>query len=61
VGRGSFDLDEWDEAVETARGEHTGAAGTARYLLGVPMLADFLEEGLEKMGYSIEDAEKGVI
>ncbi len=61
VGRGSFELEEWDEAVETARGEHTGAAGTARYLLGVPMLADFLEEGLEKMGYSIEDAEKGVI
>ena len=61
VGRGSFDTDEWDEAVQTAREEHTGAAGTARYLLGVPMLADFLEEGLEKMGISVEDAEKDVM
>ncbi|HHN73173.1 MAG TPA: DUF3775 domain-containing protein, partial [Thermopetrobacter sp.] len=42
VGRGSFEAEEWDEAVATAREEHTGIAGTARYLLGVPLLADYL-------------------
>jgi len=61
IGRGSFEPEEWDEAVETAREEDTGAAGAARYLLGIPMLADFLEEGLERMGISVEDAEKGII
>ncbi len=61
IGRGSFEPAEWEEAVETAREEYTGSAGTVRYLLGVPMLADFLEDGLDKMGYSVEDAEKGII
>ena len=61
IGRGSFEPEEWDEAVNTAREEDSGASGTARYLLGIPMLADFLEEGLDKMGYSVEEAEKGII
>lgn len=59
VGRGTFDADEFDEAVETARSERSGS--TAAYLMGVPLLADFLAEGLEKLGYSAEDVESDVL
>jgi Protein of unknown function (DUF3775) len=55
IGRGSFSPEELDEALDTARAEHVNR--TEDYLLGMPMLADYLEEGLERLGYSIEDAE----
>ena len=53
LGRGSFDLSEWDVALETARGEHNRR--TAQYLLGLPLLGDYLEEGLALFGESISD------
>jgi len=59
VGRGTFEPEEFDEAVETARTEQVNS--TARYLLGIPLLADFLEEGLERLGYSVEDIESDVL
>jgi hypothetical protein len=59
VGRGTFSADEFDEAVQTARNERVNA--TWRYLLGTPLLADYLEEGLEALGISVEDAESGVL
>lgn len=59
VGRGTFEKEEFAEAVETARAERVNA--TAGYLLGIPLLADYLEEGLDKMGYSVEDAERDVL
>lgn len=59
VGRGTFGPDEYEEATETARAERVNA--TSRYLLGIPLLADYLEEGLDKMGISVEDAEEGVL
>jgi uncharacterized protein DUF3775 len=59
IGRGSYGPDELDEALETARAERVNP--TADYLLGIPMLADYLEEGLDKLGYSIEDAEDDLL
>jgi hypothetical protein len=53
LGRGTFDLDEWDEALETARNEHNKR--TAQYLLGLPLLGDYLEEGLAAFGETIVD------
>jgi hypothetical protein len=44
VGRGTYELSEWQQALETARSEHTSRI--AEYLLGLPMLGDYLEEGL---------------
>src|ERR1700759_4933051 len=44
VGRGTYDLDEWSDALETARTEHTRRTG--QYLLGLPLLGDYLEDGL---------------
>ena len=59
LGRGSFEADQWADAVETARLERVNK--TEAYLLGIPLLADYLEEGLEKLGYSVEDAEFGIL
>jgi len=50
IGRGTFDASDWDEALETAAGEHN--AHTAEYLTGLPLLADYLEAGLEAFGES---------
>lgn len=59
VGRGTFEAEEFDEAVETARNEQINS--TASYLLGLPLLADYLEEGLEKLGFSPGDIEDDVL
>jgi hypothetical protein len=59
VGRGSFSAEEIDEAIETAKSERVNK--TEDYLLGIPLLADYLEEGLDKLGFSVEDAEDGIL
>lgn len=55
IGRGSFGPEELEEALTTARSERTNR--TADYLLGMPLLPDYLEEALDRLGYSVEDAE----
>lgn len=52
VGRGEFSADEWKDAVAQARARHEGS--TSAYLLGVPLLASFLEGGLAEFGESCE-------
>jgi len=59
IGRETYGAEELDEAIDTARAEAT--APTADYLLGVPLLADYLEDGLDALGISVEDAEDGVL
>jgi Protein of unknown function (DUF3775) len=59
IGRGTFEKEEFEEAVETARRERINA--TSSYLLGMPLLADYLEEGLEKMGFSVDEIESDVL
>ena len=44
VGRGTYEASEWQQALATARDEHNQR--TAEYLLGLPLLGDYLEEGL---------------
>ena len=53
IGRGTYTSEDWDEAVDVAREEHPRKAG--KYLLGQPLLADELEEGLSEMGLTCED------
>ncbi|HVZ92862.1 MAG TPA: DUF3775 domain-containing protein [Rhizomicrobium sp.] len=53
LGRGTFSLDEWGEAMRTARDEHNNR--TAQYLLGLPLLGDYLAEGLDAFGESVDD------
>ena len=58
LGRGTYDLGEWNEALDTARTEHNKR--TAQYLLGLPMLGDYLEEGLAAFGETISDEDEDV-
>lgn len=48
VGRGDFSAEEWNVAVAQARARREGS--TAGYLLGVPLLASYLESGLGEFG-----------
>ena len=50
LGRGDYDIAEWKDAVEQAKDSWNPR--TAEYLIGTPMLADFLAEGLDLHGYS---------
>jgi Protein of unknown function (DUF3775) len=59
IGRGTYEPEDLGEAVATARRERVNA--TSRYLVGMPLLADYLEEGLEKLGISAEDAESDIL
>lgn len=59
IGRGTYDPEDMAEAVETATAEHNTNA--AAYLLGMSLLPDYLEEGLEKLGYSAEDVVSDVL
>ncbi|MHC2435280.1 DUF3775 domain-containing protein [Bradyrhizobium sp. USDA 4451] len=53
LGRGDATIEEWaDLRRETARGRN---GRTATYLLGEPMLGDFLAEGLDEFGLSPND------
>lgn len=56
IGRGSFGPEELNEALETARSERVNR--TEYYLIGMPLLPDYLEEALDRLGYSVEDAEE---
>jgi hypothetical protein len=55
LGRGDAEADEFADLVEQARGARTGP--TEDYLLGAPLLADLLEEGLEKLGIPVAEVE----
>ncbi len=46
VGRGDYSIDEWDAALDHAKDSWNKR--TADYLIGTPMLADYLAEGLEQ-------------
>jgi hypothetical protein len=46
VGRGDYSLEEWDEALTFA--EENWTDHTAGYLIGTPLLADYLAEGLQQ-------------
>jgi hypothetical protein len=56
IGRGDFDVEDWEDAKDQAR--QRGAKGTAEYLLGTPLLGDYLESGFNDLGYSCEDVEE---
>ena len=57
LGRGDYAKEEWRDAVEEARRIHDEKE--TQYLVGTPLLADYLEEGLSQLGYSLEDCEIG--
>ncbi len=54
IGRGDYTKDDWDEALRTANQQHNER--TAEYLLGMPLLPDYLEEGLAQFDLDCEDS-----
>ncbi len=54
VGRGDYGPEEWAEARALAQERHR--QHSAHYLMGMPALGDYLEEGLTTLGYSCEES-----
>lgn len=54
IGRGTYSADEWQEALDTAYAEHNRRP--ANYLLSMPLLGDYIEEGLATFDKSIADS-----
>lgn len=52
IGRGDYDAAEFADAVREARQRDYKPS---RYLLGMPMLGDWLEEGLEAIGVAPDE------
>jgi hypothetical protein len=50
LGRGVYESEEWRTALEEAR--ENWNERTAEYLIGTPLVADYLEEGLAQLGYT---------
>jgi hypothetical protein len=57
LGRGDYDAENWSEALRQARQTQTATETT--YLLGTPLLADYLEEAVSALGLSLEDFQRG--
>ncbi len=55
IGRDSFDAEEVEDAIRTARQERSSPTET--YLAGEPSLADYLESGMEALGLDVTDEE----
>src|SRR3990170_9145335 len=55
LGRDDYSANDWAAVRQEAARAHNER--TASYLLGMPLLGDFLEEGLSMLGYSCEEFE----
>lgn len=56
LGRGDGNIGDWDQLrADAAEARRTGP--TVKYLLGTPLLADYLEDGLAAFDLSCEDVE----
>ena len=53
IGRGSFTKEEWREALAEARHAHN--TRTAEYLMGLPLLGDYLADGLAEFGHTCDE------
>ena len=56
LGRGDYDANDWPEALRQAR--ETATASETEYLLGTPLLGDYLEEGASALGLSLVNDEE---
>jgi Protein of unknown function (DUF3775) len=53
LGRGDGSLEDWEELRAEAARAHNRR--TASYLLGMPLLADYLDEALAQFGHSCDE------
>ncbi len=59
LGRGDGTIEEWDDLRREAADERERNRHTARYLLGEPLLGDYLADGLAAFGLSWADDDEG--
>ena len=57
LGRDDYTAEDWAEVRQQAADAHNDR--TAAYLLGMPLLGDYLEEGISLLGLSCQDFEMG--
>jgi len=57
LGRGDYAAGDWSAALRQARDTRT--ATETNYLLGTPLLADYLAEGVDALGLSLDGLERG--
>jgi hypothetical protein len=57
LGRGDGTIEEWAAMRDEGMREHAGRI--AAYLMGQPLLSDYLEEGLSQFGFSCAEFEIG--
>jgi hypothetical protein len=55
LGRGDGTIDDWSDLRAEALRAHNRR--TASYLLGIPLLSDYLEEGLSQFGRSCDEVD----
>lgn len=55
LGRGDGTLEDWPDLRDEAQQQHNDR--TASYLLGEPLLSDYLEEGLSQFGFTCTEFE----
>ena len=53
IGRGDFVASEMEDALQAARDARSDHTDT--YLLGIPLLGDYLDEALAALGYDCDD------
>ena len=58
LGRGDGDVSDWQEIRAEAARAHNRR--TAQYLIGIPLLSDYLEEALTQFGHSVEEFEQPI-
>lgn len=51
LGRGDYEAGEWREALAAARERAEGS--TARYLMGMALLGDYIEDGADALGINL--------
>jgi hypothetical protein len=51
IGRGDYTIDEWEDLMSEVR-DVRASQNTVRYLIGIPLLGDYLEDGLNEFGLS---------
>jgi len=59
LGRGDYEASDWREAVSAARERAQGS--TARYLMGIPLLGDYIEDGADKLGINLTAEESSAV
>jgi hypothetical protein len=57
LGRGDGTMEDWSEMRSEGHREHAGRI--AAYLIGEPLLSDYLEEALSQFGFSCAEFEIG--